>query len=238
MNLNLYNTAIYSEALSSLPNKKLLINTINAHSYNVAQKDSFFAEVLQKSDILLPDGISIVLATRLLKKKRIQRIAGADLFYFEMNRLNKSSGKCFFLGSNTITLKKIEKIAKKEFSNVQISSFAPPFKKEFTDTENMHMISLVNSFQPDVLFIGMTAPKQEKWAFTHFNELNTKHVCSIGAVFDFYAGNIKRAPHWMQLIGLEWFYRLLAEPRRMWKRYLIGNIIFLFNILKEIVSTR
>jgi len=238
MNLSLYNTAIYSESLSLLPNKKLLINTINAHSYNVAQNDKIFADVLKKSDILLPDGVSIVWAYKLLQKKNIKRIAGADLFDFEMNQLNSSTGKCFFLGSNPKTLEKIEQRAKREFPNIQISTFSPPYKDEFTDAENKHMISFVNSFQPDVLFIGMTAPKQEKWAFSHFDELEAKHICSIGAVFDFYAGNIKRAPYWMQRIGLEWFYRLISEPKRMWKRYLIGNVIFLFNILKEIGSTR
>jgi N-acetylglucosaminyldiphosphoundecaprenol N-acetyl-beta-D-mannosaminyltransferase len=95
------------------------------------------------------------------------------------------------------------------------------------------MIDIVNEVNPDVLFVGMTAPKQEKWAYQHFGELLAGHVCCIGAVFDFYAGTVKRAPNWMILIGMEWSYRLIKEPRRMWRRYLIGNALFIGNILKE-----
>ena len=99
------------------------------------------------------------------------------------------------------------------------------------------MIRKVNDFNPDVLFIGMTAPKQEKWAYQHFNELEAGHICCIGAVFDFYAGNIERAPGWMIDSGLEWLFRLLKEPRRMWRRYLIGNSKFIWLIIKEKLIT-
>ena len=95
------------------------------------------------------------------------------------------------------------------------------------------MLTAINSIKPDVLFIGLTAPKQEKWAYKHFNELEARHICSIGAVFDFYAGTVTRSPKWMIDYGLEWLYRLLKEPRRMWQRYLKGNLIFIFLIIKE-----
>ncbi|MFA6912412.1 MAG: WecB/TagA/CpsF family glycosyltransferase, partial [Proteiniphilum sp.] len=91
----------------------------------------------------------------------------------------------------------------------------------------------VNKVEPDVLFVGMTAPKQEKWTYEYFDQLRAGHICCIGAVFDFYAGTVKRAPKWMIQIGLEWFYRLIREPRRMWRRYLIGNTLFVIGILKE-----
>ena len=95
------------------------------------------------------------------------------------------------------------------------------------------MINAVNDFNPDVLLIGMTQPKQEKWDSQHFNELKVGHICCIGAVFDFYAGTINRAPKWMIYLGLEWFYRLLKEPRRMWRRYLLGNSKFIWLVIKE-----
>ena len=95
------------------------------------------------------------------------------------------------------------------------------------------MIEAVNAVSPDVLFVGMTAPKQEKWVYMNIDKLQVGHVCSIGAVFDFYAGTIKRAPNWMIRIGLEWFYRFIKEPRRMWRRYLLGNIIFIWLIFRE-----
>jgi len=95
------------------------------------------------------------------------------------------------------------------------------------------MIKAVNDFKPDVLFVGMTAPKQEKWAYAHFDELAVGHVCCIGAVFDFYAGTVNRAPKWMISIGMEWLYRLISEPGRMWKRYLIGNTKFIWAVFRE-----
>lgn len=233
MNLQLSNIQTYSADLHNIPNKKLLINTINAHSYNIAQEDEHFAKALHSSDLLLPDGISIVIALRLFYKKRIRKIAGADLFYYEMERLNQLGGKCFFLGSNNDTLKKIEHRIKEKYANIQVKTYSPPYVDEFSKSDNQKMVSAVNQFEPDVLFIGMTAPKQEKWAYNHFENINAKHICSIGAVFDFFAGTVKRAPNWMIKLGLEWFFRLLMEPRRMWRRYILGNFKFIYFVIKE-----
>ena len=233
MNLHLSEIPVFKEELISLPNRKLLINTINAHCYNIAQKDQTYAKALYSSDVLLPDGISIVLAMRLLNRKRLTKIAGTDLFLYEMDRLNKTGGKCFFLGSNKKTLKLISYHAIKEFPNVKVESYSPPYVKNFSEIDSQNMLTAVNNFEPDVLFIGMTAPKQEKWAFIYFDKLNAVHICSIGAVFDFFAGNIKRAPQWLINMGLEWLYRLLKEPRRLWRRYIFGNIKFIGFILKE-----
>ena len=95
------------------------------------------------------------------------------------------------------------------------------------------MLHAVNAVQPDVLFVGMTAPKQEKWAYHNHPNLLAGHTCCIGAVFDFYAGTVQRAPRVFINLGLEWFYRLAKEPRRMWRRYLIGNVKFIRAIIKE-----
>lgn len=224
--------------LSELPKRKLLINTINAHSYNVAQKDSLFAEALKNGDVLLPDGISIVYAYKWLLRKKIKRIAGADLFHFAMTDLNKNGGICFFLGSNDYVLKAITERAKIDYPNIKLYTYAPFYKKEFSKEENQEMIDAVNQITPDILWIGMTAPKQEKWAYIHLDELKVKGwIGCIGAVFDFYAGTKRRAPKWMISLGLEWLHRLLTDPKRMWKRYLIGNILFLYNIFKERFTT-
>ncbi len=233
MNFLLSKSSIFSYPLSALPSKKLLIATINAHSYNVAQIDKDFAEALNKSDVLLPDGISIVLAVWILNGFRLNKIAGEDLFLFEMNRLNKERGNCFFLGSNENTLNRIYDRAKLEFPEIKVFGFSPPYKSEFSTEENEEMISAINLCKPDVLFIGMTAPKQEKWAFKHYNELEVGHICCIGAVFDFYSGTVNRAPKWVIKIGFEWFFRLIREPGRMWRRYLIGNSKFIWSIFKE-----
>jgi len=232
-NLKIADLDLFNNDLDRLPDKKILINTINAHCYNMAQNDPAYAEVLLNSDVLLPDGISIVIAKRILGGEKIRKIAGADLFSYEMERLNRSSGTCFFLGSNDGTLDRIKDHASKLYPDVRVFTYAPPYTKNFSLTDSQQMISAVNKYNPDVLFIGMTAPKQEKWAYEHFDQLNAGHICSIGAVFDFFAGNIRRAPEWMINMGLEWFYRLLNEPRRLWRRYLLGNIVYTRYMIRE-----
>ncbi|MGA2408218.1 MAG: WecB/TagA/CpsF family glycosyltransferase [Bacteroidales bacterium] len=229
----LSNAKLFSQDLQTLPIHKLLINTLNAYCFKMAQIDKAYAEALNSSDILLPDGISVVIAKKLLTSTRIKKIAGADLFYYEMNRLNITGGSCFFLGSSESTLKRIIDRSGREFPKVKVQKYSPPFKPEFSPEDNAKMVELVNAFKPDVLFIGMTAPKQEKWAYAHFDILEAGHICCIGAVFDFYARNIKRAPRWLRDLWLEWFYRLIMEPRRMWRRYLLGNPKFIWLVIKE-----
>lgn len=222
--------------LLSLPQCKLLINTINAHSYNTALKDPLFAEALQKGDILIPDGASIVMVCKWLKAKSQpkERIAGWDLFEFEMNLLNQKGGKCFFMGSSEKVLSLIKEKAKNVYPNIVVETYSPPYKPEFNEEDNKKIIDAINQANPDLLWIGMTAPKQEKWTYKHWNELNIHcHVGTIGAVFDFFAGTVERAPIWWQEHSLEWLYRLIKEPKRMWRRYIIGNTLFLWNIIKE-----
>jgi bacterial polymer biosynthesis proteins, WecB/TagA/CpsF family len=224
---------LFNLPLQAINQPKVLINTLNAFSFNTFLEDEDFHKALLYSDVLLPDGISVVWATRILTGMKIQKIAGADLFDYEMERINATGGKCFFLGSSEETLQKIRKRAAKEYPNIEVYSYSPPYKAEFSETENDSMIAAINAVEPDVLFVGMTAPKQEKWAYQHFDHLLVGHVCCIGAVFDFYAGTVKRAPGWMIDIGMEWFYRLIKEPRRMWRRYLIGNVKFIRYVMME-----
>lgn len=220
--------------LSSLPEGKLLINTINANSYNMAQKDSEFAEALLNGDVLIPDGEGIVKAVRWLRGETIERIAGWDLFQFEMDKLNKKGGKCFFLGSSEKTLSLIKEKTKEIYPNILVETYSPPYRPKPSEEESKTMTNVVNTANPDLLWIGMTAPKQEKWAYKHLNELNINcHIGTIGAVFDFFAGTVQRAPVWWQNHSLEWLYRFIKEPKRMWRRYLIGNIKFIIYIFKE-----
>lgn len=246
------------DELKALPRGKTLINTINAHSYNTAQKDALFAEALLNGDALIPDGASIVKACKWLnaKSQPIERIAGWDLFVFEMRRLNEDQSgvgsnvlaanvnseandnrkqpKVMFMGSSEKVLRLIREKAKHEYPNLEIVTYSPPYKPEFSDEDNAAIVKAINDANPDLLWIGMTAPKQEKWAYQHWHELDINcHCGTIGAVFDFFAGTAKRAPLWWQEHSLEWLYRLIIEPRRMWRRYIIGNALFLWNIIKE-----
>lgn len=222
--------------LAKLPEGKLLINTINAFSYDNARKDVLFSEALQKGDVLIPDGISIVKACRFLnaKSQPKERIAGWDLFVYEMEKLNRVGGKVMFLGSSDAVLNLIRQRVAEKYPKIEVDTYSPPYKPEFSDEENEAMISAINHSNPDLLWIGMTAPKQEKWAYTHLDRLDVHcHIGTIGAVFDFFAGTVKRAPERWQRVGMEWLYRLLSEPRRMWRRYFIGNAKFIYYIMLE-----
>lgn len=222
--------------LAALPPGKLLINTINAHSYNVARQDKAFAAALTHGDALIPDGMSIVKAFRWKHWAHgpRERVAGADLFDMEMERLNDKGGRCFFLGSSEKVLCLIRQRAANDYPNIEIATYSPPYKPAFSAEESAAMVKAVNDADPDLLWIGMTAPKQEKWTYAHWGELNIHcHCGTIGAVFDFYAGTMKRASLSWQRHGLEWLYRLMKEPRRMWRRYIIGNILFVWNIARE-----
>ena len=241
------------EALASIPQGKKLINTINAHSFNTAKKDKLFAEALMRGDYLIPDGASVVKACRWLKAKSRpkERIAGWDLFEFEMGKLNgnhnengndngnENKNRVMFMGSSEKVLELISKKAAEVYPNIEVVTYSPPYKPEFTDEDNCDIIEAINEANPDLLWIGMTAPKQEKWTYSHWNELNIHcHVGTIGAVFDFFAGTYKRAPQWWQAHSLEWLYRLVKEPKRMWRRYVLGNPLFLWNITLEAIGIR
>lgn len=236
--VSLLGYSVYNGSLSGcVTGNKTLINTINQYSYCIAEKDDIFKKALQDSDILLPDGIGIVAAARLLNNEEIKKIAGADIHHYILEDLNKKGGKCFYLGASKITLEKITKKISQEFPNIKIKTFSPPYKSEFSETDNKQMVTEINLFKPDVLFVGMTAPKQEKWSYQHKDLLDVKIICSIGAVFDFYAGTVIRPNKLWINLGLEWFARLLKEPKRMWRRYLYYGPIFIKLVLKRKIET-
>ena len=210
---------------------KFIINTINPHSFVISQKDKLFRDALKNSDVLLPDGSGIVLASKFLKKKKIKKIAGFDIHLHLLKELNEISGKCFYIGSNVSTLIKISKRLRREFPKINAEFYSPPYKEKFSFKENEYIINLINNFEPDVLFVGMTAPKQEKWVYNNYKNINAKVFCSIGAVFDFYAGTVKRPSDIWISLHLEWLFRFLKEPKRLWKRNLISTPLFLLYMI-------
>lgn len=209
-----------------------VVNTINPHSYVEAKKDVDFRQALLASDELIPDGSGIVLAANKLYNKHLGKIAGADLYLETMRILNQSSGKVFFLGSTDEVLKNIIKKSSIEFPNVNISVYSPPYKTEFSSSDIQSFIKLINDFSPDVIWVGLTAPKQEKLIHEMHAEINGKMISGIGAVFDFYAGSVKRPKKiWIDL-HLEWLVRLIGEPKRLWRRTFVSAPIFLLDMYR------
>ncbi|MBN1950888.1 MAG: WecB/TagA/CpsF family glycosyltransferase [Bacteroidales bacterium] len=224
---------VFADDLQAIrPGKtRQIVNTINAYSYIVTKKDKLFKTALEQSDILLPDGFPVVTAAKWLNGIKIRKIAGADIFFHLCRILNTEKGSCFFLGSSEKTLGMIESRLKSDFPGIKAGFYSPPYKPVFSDEDNQQMLEAIAAFNPDVIFVGMTAPKQEKWVHDNAPEIGHGIICSIGAVFDFYAGSVKRPSQFWIKLKLEWFIRLLKEPKRLWKRYLVYSPLFFVDLI-------
>lgn len=247
-NLNLLSR---KEQLAAIPEGKLVINTINAFSYVCVCRDGIFEKAITEADYLLPDGMSMIWACRLLKNPNPpqERIAGWDLFSYEMDRF-EAKGKeaaakgeklprVMFFGSAEWHLDQIREKAAQLYPHIEVVTYSPPFKEEFEEEDSRRMIDAINTAKPDLLWIGMTAPKQEKWVYCHLDKLDINcHIGSIGAVFNFFTDDTTRAPRWMQEAGFEWLYRFCRNPRRLAYRYIVGNSVFLWHVCREYFGSR
>ncbi len=207
---------------------------LNPHSHVIAQGDPAFSAALHATDWLVPDGAGVVLASRFLGCPVHERITGSDIFYGLHERLNrKGRGSIFFLGSTDEVLEDIRQRMAVDYPNLRLAgTFSPPYKAEFSSTELDTMIDAINTAKPDVLWVGMTAPRQEKWIHQNRHRLQVKFIGAIGAVFDFYTGRVKRSHPVFQKLGLEWLPRLLQEPRRLWRRMFVSAPLFVAEVVK------
>jgi len=220
-----------------LNKSKFLINTVSPNSYGLAQNDSIAEEALKKSDILILDGVYFGWASLALKGKKINRITGWDAFRTLSLWAQNNSGKVFFLGSSVATLEKIKAKFTAEFPNTNVEYYSPPFKESFSEEDDLKMQEAINSFQPDILFIGMTAPKQEKWGYKNKPYLKVKVICTIGNVFDWYAGNSKRPHIFWQKVGLEWLVRIFHRPE-IFKRNIGNQMLFFWHLFLYIIKVK
>jgi N-acetylglucosaminyldiphosphoundecaprenol N-acetyl-beta-D-mannosaminyltransferase len=213
---------------------------LNPHSYVSAEKDAEFRAALNRTDWLVPDGIGIVYASRLLGGRITQRVTGWDMF-MELNRKMEAEGcfSVFFLGSTEDTLTRIRHQLGADFPNIRLAgTYSPSFNVEYSQGELSEMLAAINSAKPDVLWVGMTAPKQEKWIAQNIDKINVKFIGAIGAVFDFYTGKVKRAHPLFIRWGLEWLPRLVQQPSRLWRRMLVSAPIFVKDVLVLAVQLR
>lgn len=207
---------------------------INPHSYVVALRDEHFARALRDADWLIPDGIGIVLASRALGGTVRKRVTGPDVFAVLHSLLDRTGGaRVFFMGGTAETLACIERRMKLDYPNIEVAgTYSPPYKPEYSAEEINAMAAAINAASADVLWVGLTAPKQEKWIYENRARLNVRFIGAVGAVFDFYAGNIKRSPEIFRDFGLDWLARLIQEPRRLWRRTLQSAPIFVWHVLR------
>ncbi len=210
--------------------RKLIVHYINAYIYNLAHKDKHFAQILKSADILYPDGMSVVLLGRILYGQKFYRMTALDFFPKFLSAIEREGMRLFFLGTDDSTINKAVEKIKTEYSELNVVGV---YQGYFSLQDSADIVEMVNRSQADALIVGMGSPRQEIFANENVEFINAKLVWTVGALFDYYGGKESIAPRWMGKIGLEWVYRLLQNPKDKWRRYLVGNWEFLFNVLVE-----
>ena len=203
------------------------------HIVNI-NKDDEFKRIYNEAALVLPDGMPLIWAAKLLGRPLKEKISGSDLF-LKLCKMSFNKGyKVYFLGGREKAAEKSAEILKIMYPGIQIAGiYCPRFGFENDPAENNKITEMIKAAKPDILFVGIGSPKQEKWIYKHKNEYRVPVSIGVGAAFDFMSGMIRRAPVWMQKAGLEWFWRLMMEPKRLWKRYLIDDPVFFWLVLKQ-----
>ena len=201
------------------------------------QSDAELRRAYENASLVLADGIPIMWAAKFLGAPLKEKISGSDLFPKLCEVATEREYRLFFLGGRPEAALKAAEILRNRHAKIQIvGTYSPPFNFENDKVENDKIVRMIKDSKPDILFVGLGAPKQEKWIYRHKDEYQVPVSIGIGASFEFISGMVKRAPLWMQKAGLEWFWRLVMEPRRLWKRYLVDDMKFFWLVLRQKVN--
>lgn len=202
---------------------------LNVNNINWSYKNKTYRQFIKQSDLVIPDGWGVVWAGKILGYKLKERTTTADYFEKFCQILIKNNFSCYFLGSRPQVIKKAVKNLKNKLPNLKICGYHAGF---FNKQQEKEIIKEINIKKPHFLLLGMGTPKQEIWLYKNKHQLKAKVGWGIGAMFDYLAGVKKRCPFWLGKLGLEWLFRFCCEPRRLWKRYTISNISFIFKVFK------
>ncbi|MBE7382478.1 MAG: WecB/TagA/CpsF family glycosyltransferase [Leptolyngbya sp. SIO1E4] len=214
--------------------KPRYIVTPNAHHIITLQNDAYFQSVYQDSFLSVPDGVPLLWAAKFLGTPLRGRVNGTDLFEHLCKVSAEKGIKVFLLGGRPGAADSAAKLLQERHPNLKIvGTYCPPYGFETDASELQTINSKIKSTAPDILFVGLGAPKQEKWIYENYQELEVPISVGIGVSFELVSNIVTRAPKIMQKLGLEWLFRLFMEPRRLWKRYIIGNTVFVWLILKQ-----
>lgn len=212
-----------------------IMHFINAHCINISRRDSEYLQILQSSKCNFADGIGMKLAARMHGLTLRDNVNGTDLYPLLLDALNGSGRRIFLLGGDPGVAEEMQRIALQIHPNLMFCGAHHGF---ITPEHNEAVVRQIAEAKTDLLLIAMGVPRQEKWLARHFENTGATLAMGVGGLFNFYSGAIPRAPRWMRKTGTEWLHRLLMEPGRMWKRYLIGNFVFLYYALRESAKTR
>ena len=208
------------------------------HGVMEAQEDLEFRSILDRSFLTVPDGMPLVWVGKLQGSRGIQRTYGPDLMIELCRHSVQRNYRHFLYGGKAGVAEELASRLRQRIPGLQIvGTYTPPFRQLNTDEEHELSVQISNC-EPDVIWVGLSTPKQEKFMAHYISRLDTKLLVGVGAAFDVHTGNIKDAPRWMKSAGLQWLHRLKQEPRRLWKRYLINNPKFLFHIALQLFGIR
>lgn len=209
----------------------------NVHSIITARQNPSHAHALKSADMVTPDGEPVAWMLRRNGHGGQERISGPDLMWTCCRRASEAGIETFLYGGTQNTLRKLEHRLHKEFPGINIvGTFSPPFRA-LTAEEDTAIVDMINQSGARIVWVGLGCPRQEAWMNAHQGRVNAVMV-GVGAAFDFHAGIVKRAPLWMRQHGLEWLHRLLQDPRRLAKRYIVGNSLFMTAVLLEFLFSK
>lgn len=203
----------------------------NVHSTVIAAMDPRLREIINNSFLTLPDGKPLAVVAKLKGYLTVDQVPGPD---FMPTLIHHSKDlRHFFYGSTTAVLNALTSNLKQKFPHaIIVGSYSPPFHTSH-HSESMAIIELINNTKPDIVWVGLGAPKQEYWIADNWQKLRPAILMGVGAAFDFHANTKKRAPVWMRRLGLEWLHRLAHEPKRLWRRYLVTNSLFIYYLIRD-----
>lgn len=220
----------YFEILASIENifkekKQIILTGVNVNTINLALQNLTFGEVLIKFNILHPDGIGVFLASKFLYGKNgfSKRISGSDFYVELIKKSLKENWSFFFFGDSDETLKRISK----KHPDSRITGYCNGFNYNLNE-----LIIKINKSNPDILIVGLGSPKQEQWIIENKKDIRAKVIIAVGDGIKVFAGTKKRGPKFLRALGMEWLVRMFFDPKRLWKRYLIGNPLFIFRVIK------
>jgi N-acetylglucosaminyldiphosphoundecaprenol N-acetyl-beta-D-mannosaminyltransferase len=212
-------------------NTKAIVANSNIHALNIAYRDRLFRSFIQSSAINFCDGAGVIIGAMLINKKIVERITYADFMWQLAAFASKKGLSMFFVGASPGVAERAGEKICETYPTLRIVGIQHGFFcKDLTHFENKHVIAKINLAKPDLLIVGMGMPLQEHWIMNNFDNLDVKVIFNGGAVFDYISGKLRRPPPWMTSYGMEWLGRLMIEPRRLWKRYLIGNPLFFWRV--------
>jgi len=218
--------------------RKGYICVTGVHGVSEAQSDPSFRRILNDAFLCTPDGMPMVWMGRLRGHREMSRVYGPDLMLEVFAWSQKRACKHFFYGGMEGVAEELKRRLEARFPGVQIvGCYSPPFRPLNVEEEGA-LAAEFERLQPDITWVGLSTPKQERFMARYLPKLNTTLMFGVGAAFDFHAGRMRQAPRWMQHGGLEWLFRLGCEPRRLWKRYLKNNPLFVLRALSQLTGLR